>query len=298
MSHKKNLFLDTNFLRNYSGREKEFQESLKILSEKWEVYISSFTAIELKNNKTDAGLETLKLLKYIKVLPNQMEFMTDISEAKKLFSKEELLKTDNTEQYIEYKKYIEIKNIKYVFSVIELIIDEYQKEEINYIMNNWKCFCEQYLSLRERKEEINLILNFYSDLKKYIVDNENFRNAKKKIYLRKIKQFFDSHKGLFDNEKALYIIGYLRIVEKILLNKEIGKKSIGKRKNDFFDLGFLSTFYLEANILTKDNDMIKEYKKMGYREEERFNDYVILRPYNNKVKNFEEIYEEIVNLDE
>lgn len=97
MSHKKNLFLDTNFLRNYSGREKEFQESLKILSEKWEVYISSFTAIELKNNKTDAGLETLKLLKYIKVLPNQMEFMTDISEAKKLFSKEELLKTDNTE---------------------------------------------------------------------------------------------------------------------------------------------------------------------------------------------------------
>lgn len=90
----------------------------------------------------------------------------------------------------------------------------------------------------------------------------------------------------------------MRIVEKILLNKEIGKKSIGKRKNDFFDLGFLSTFYLEANILTKDNDMIKEYKKMGYREEERFNDYVILRPYNNKVKNFEEIYEEIVNLDE
>ena len=109
--------------------------------------------------------------------------MTNIYEAEKLFSKEELVKTDNTEQYIKYKKYIEIKDIKYVFSVIELIIDEYQKEEINYNMNNWSCFCLKYLRLKERKEEINLILNFYSDLKKYIVDDENFRNAKKKIYL-------------------------------------------------------------------------------------------------------------------
>ena len=91
MDSKKILFLDTNFLRDYSGKEKEFQESLNILSEKWEVYISSFTAIELKNNKTDAGLKTLELLEYIKVLPSQMEFMENIYEAEKLFSKEELL---------------------------------------------------------------------------------------------------------------------------------------------------------------------------------------------------------------
>ena len=35
MDSKKILFLDTNFLRDYSGKEKEFQESLNILSEKW-----------------------------------------------------------------------------------------------------------------------------------------------------------------------------------------------------------------------------------------------------------------------
>ena len=89
-----------------------------------------------------------------------------------------------------------------------------------------------------------------------------------------------------------------RPFEKILSNKEIGNKSIGKRKNDFFDLGFLSTLYLDSDILTKDNDMIKEYKKMGYEEVERFNDYVILRPHNTKTKTYEEIYEKIINLNE
>lgn len=298
MDSKKILFLDANFLRDHSGKEKEFQESLKILSEKWEVYISSFTAIELKNNKTDVGLETLRFLEYVKVLPSQMEFMKNIYEAEKLFSKEELLKTDNTEQYIEYKKYIEIKDIKYVFSVIELIINECRREEINYNMNNWSRFAEEYLKLNERKEEINLIKNFCLGLKEYIVEDENLKNAKKKIYLMKIEQFFSYHKGLLNKEKTLYIIGFLRIVEKILSNKEIGNKSIGKRKNDFFDLGFLSTLYLNSDILTKDNNMIKEYKKMGYEEVERFNDYIILGPHNTKTKTYEEIYEEIINLNE
>ena len=298
MDSKKILFLDANFLRDHSGKEKEFQESLKILSEKWEVYISSFTAIELKNNKTDAGLETLRFLEYVKVLPSQMEFMENIYEAEKLFSKEELLKTDNTEQYIKYKKYIEIKDIKYVFSVIELIINECRREEINYNMNNWSRFAEEYLKLNERKEEINLIKNFCLGLKEYMVEDENLKNAKKKVYLMKIEQFFSYHKGLLNKEKTLYIIGFLRIVEKILSNKEIGNKSIGKRKNDFFDLGFLSTLYLNSDILTKDNNMIKEYKKMGYEEVERFNDYIILRPHNTKTKTYEEIYEEIINLNE
>ena len=189
--------------------------------------------------------------------------MENIYEAEKLFSKEELLKIDNTEQYIKYKKYIEIKDIKYVFSVIELIINECRREEINYNMNNWNRFAMEYLKSKRRKQEINLIKNFCLGLKEYIVEDENLKNSKKKIYLMKIEQFFSYHKGLLNKEKTLYIIGFLRIVEKILSNKEIGNKSIGKRKNDFFDLGFLSTLYLDSDILTKDNDMIKEYNKDG-----------------------------------
>ena len=99
------LFLDTNFLRNYKSNEENFKKSLSELSKEYEIYVSSLTAIELKSNKTEDGIETLKLLKYIKVLPIEMEMISHQDNIK-YFSVDELLKVDNSGKYIELKKYI------------------------------------------------------------------------------------------------------------------------------------------------------------------------------------------------
>ncbi|NWO18238.1 PIN domain-containing protein [Leptotrichia sp. oral taxon 223] len=117
------LFLDTNFLRNYKSNEENFKKSLSRLSSNYEIYVSSLTAIELKNNKTRDGIETLKLLKHVKVLPTEME-MISRQDSINYFSVNELLKTDNSEKYIKLKKYIELKNILYIFSVIQSIIEK------------------------------------------------------------------------------------------------------------------------------------------------------------------------------
>ena len=243
------LFLDTNFLRNYKSNEENFKKSLSELSKEYEICVSSLTAIELKNNKTEDGIETLKLLKYVKVLPTEMEMISN-QDSIKYFSVDELLKVDNSGKYIELKKYIELNN---------------------------------------RTEEINLIKELYTEIKKYGI--EDIENAKKEIYIQKIKQFFEleEYNFLTEQEKRLYSISYLRIVEKILRGG-----NIGNRKNDFFDLGFLSTNYLDAHILTQDKHMIAEFVKLGYIEVKKHNNYTILKFNDIQELTYEEIYNLIV----
>lgn len=87
----------------------------------------------------------------------------------------------------------------------------------------------------------------------------------------------------------MYSISYLRIVEKILRGG-----NIGNRKNDFFDLGFLSTNYLDAHILTQDKHMIAEFVKLGYIKVKKHNNYTILKFNDIQELTYEEIYNLIV----
>ena len=153
----------------------------------------------------------------------------------------------------------------------------------------WGKFLKKYRELKNKTEEINLIKELYTEITKYGIDD--IGNAKKEIYIQKIKQFFEleEYNFLKEQEKRLYSISYLRIVEKILRGG-----NIGNRKNDFFDLGFLSTNYLDAHILTQDKGMIAEFVKLGYTEVKKHNNYTILKFNDIQELTYEEIYNLIV----